>query len=110
MEVFNQDDKDYFGVGTIMLYPLTVNHCSIFKRNNKMLKNGKDIGWFFMFALASNCGVLDIDLNVKVHKTQIGESFKEIEITRQRKIHKPQERIQTMSTLKHELSSKLKVN
>ncbi|EAR90965.2 transmembrane protein, putative (macronuclear) [Tetrahymena thermophila SB210] len=110
MEVLNQEDKDRNKIGTIMLYPKTANHCNIFKKNNKMLKNGKDIGWFFMFALASNCGILDIDINLKIRKTQIGEIYKEIEITRIKKIYKPGERLTSMSTLKQQLSSKMGVS
>ncbi|KAL4459976.1 hypothetical protein ABPG74_003502 [Tetrahymena malaccensis] len=110
MEVLNQDDKDRNKIGTIMLYPQTANHCNIFKKNNKMLKNGKDIGWFFMFALASNCGMLDIDINLKIRRTQIGEIYKEIEITRIKKIYKPGDRLTSMSTLKQELSSRMGVS
>ncbi|KAL4506499.1 hypothetical protein ABPG72_000070 [Tetrahymena utriculariae] len=110
MEVLNQEDKDRNKIGTIMLYPQTANHCNIFKKNNKILKNGKDIGWFFMFALASNCGMLDIDINLKIRKTQIGEIYKEIEITRIKKIYKPGDRLTSMSTLKYELSSRMGVS
>lgn len=50
------------------------------------MKSGKEIGCFFMFAMAANCGILNIQMNLRRRSTSLGDAFHELEIVSFKKI------------------------
>lgn len=52
-------------MGTILIFPKSEKHLSILKKNVKSNRKNKDMAWFFMFALGTNCGICDIVFNLK---------------------------------------------
>ncbi|EAR87809.2 transmembrane protein, putative (macronuclear) [Tetrahymena thermophila SB210] len=105
----NCNELDYFQ--SIMIYPLNEHHFNNMKKRIKITsKNAQELAWYLIFALASNCGFLDISFSVKRLKSKYGHSFKYIEIQNIRKVKRRLEKLESLNTLRSDLNQIMKLN
>ncbi|KAL4476112.1 hypothetical protein ABPG74_009845 [Tetrahymena malaccensis] len=105
----NCNELEYFQ--SIMIYPLNEHHFNNMKKRIKITsKNAQELAWYLIFALASNCGFLDISFSVKRLKSKYGHSFKYIEIQNIRRVKRRLEKLESLNTLRSDLNQIMKLN